>query len=344
MNAFLSALAFEAYWPLIFLPLPIFIYRWLPAAPNQSAALRVPFLTDLQAIEDLNSIQRQSTFTLVALSVLWIALLIAACRPILIGEAIKVPTEARDLLLAVDISGSMDERDMQLNNRAVTRIQIVKHVLSDFINRRQGDRIGLILFADNAYIQAPLTYDTKTVRQLMLEAQLGFAGQKTAIGDAIGLSVKRLIERPNDSRTVILLTDGANNAGSVEPLDATAIARENNVKIHTIGIGAGITRQQSFFGSSITRNPSRSLDEKTLRDIANQTGGQYFRAKDSKELTAIYAELDKLEPVDQDSQYYRPKKQIFFWPMALALIITATIVLNTLIRRHLGVTFDNTEN
>ncbi len=319
-------ISFETYWLFLLTPLPLFIYRLVPAVSDQSPALRVPFLDELAQIEQGQSVLTQRSLLLnLTLWMIWLLLIIAVNRPIIIGDAIQLPTEARDMMLAVDISGSMNERDMRIDTRRVMRIDIVKHVLSDFTDRRAGDRLGLILFADNAYLQAPLTYDTQTVRQLLNEAQLGFAGEKTAIGDAIGLAIKRLVKRPAESRTLILLTDGVNNAGHVSPLEAAKLAAENDIKIHTIGIGASKIVERSFFGNR-TRNPSRSLDEKTLQSIATQTGGKYFRAKNTEELESIYAELDKLEPVDQDPQFFRPQKQIFYLPLSLAFTLASLIL------------------
>ena len=215
----------QLIWPLLLLPLPLLVYRYLPPAAENSAALRVPFFAQIKTIgQRRQRAHRTHWLKLLLLVAIWIGLLVACCRPVVLGDPVLLPTTARDLLLAVDISGSMDERDMLINQRPTTRIQMVKHVVSGFIVRRRGDRIGLVLFADHAYLQAPLTFDTNTVKQLLLEAQLGFAGQKTAIGDAIGVAIKRLVERPAESRTLILLTDGANNAGSVTPLEAGALA------------------------------------------------------------------------------------------------------------------------
>lgn len=326
-------ISFETYWLFLLAPLPWLVYHWLPAVNDQSPALRVPFAHELdQVASDYRERGTQSRLNTALLVLAWLCLLIAVNRPIASGEAIKLPTEARDMMLAVDISGSMDERDMIIADTNARRIDAVKYVLGDFIRRRSGDRLGLILFADQAYLQVPLSYDTDTVNQLLQEAQLGFAGQKTAIGDAIGLSIKRLVERPAESRTLILLTDGANNAGAVAPLDAARLAIENSIRIHTIGVGADRIVERSFFGNR-TRNPSRDLDENTLKQIAELSGGQYFRAKDTEELEAIYAELDKLEPVDQEARFYRPTTQLFYYPLSVSLIAVCTLILLKLITR-----------
>jgi Ca-activated chloride channel family protein len=315
-------------WPLLLLPLPILIYLYLPAVNEQSAALRVPFFAAIKSLETQRKGSARAAWArLMGLIILWVSLVIACCRPVIIGESIALPTSARDLLLAVDISGSMDERDMLIQRTPATRIQMVKHVLSGFIDRRAGDRIGLVLFADHAYLQAPLTFDTNTVKQLLLEAQLGFAGQKTAIGDAIGVSIKRLIERPAESRTLILLTDGANNSGSVTPLEAGQLAAEQGVKIYTIGIGSEKTTRGGIFGRSLRQNLSADLDEATLTLIAEQSGGRYFRATSPEQLEAIYAELDLLEPVEQNEQSFRPVKELFYWPLSLALAAMLALLL-----------------
>lgn len=318
-------------WPLLLLPLPLLIYLYLPAVNEQSAALRVPFFATIRSLETQHKGSARADWArLIGLIILWVSLVIACCRPVIIGESVTLPTSARDLLLAVDISGSMDERDMLIQKTPATRIQMVKHVLSGFIDRRAGDRIGLVLFADHAYLQAPLTFDTSTVKQLLLEAQLGFAGQKTAIGDAIGVSIKRLIERPAESRTLILLTDGANNSGSVTPLEAGQLAAEQGVKIYTIGIGSERTTRSGIFGRSLRRNLSADLDEETLTIIAEQSGGRYFRATSPQELEAIYAELDLLEPVEQNEQSFRPIKELFYWPLSLALAAMLALLLPNL--------------
>jgi Ca-activated chloride channel family protein len=238
-----------------------------------------------------------------------------------VGEPITMQSSGRDLLLAVDISGSMEEQDMVIDDRTVRRIDAVKAVLNEFIDRRTGDRLGLVLFGSQAYLQAPLSFDRETIKQLLNEAELGFAGKQTAIGDAIGLAVKRLQARPADERVMILLTDGANTAGEVQPLQAAQLAAELDVKIYTIGMGADSMVVPGIFGSSFgarTVNPSRDLDEPTLQSIAQQTGGRYFRARDVDELQRIYAEVDALEPTPDDGVTYRPQQAYFFWPLGLA--------------------------
>ena len=214
---------------------------------------------------------------------------------------------------------------MKINGKEVDRLTMVKHVAGDFIERRKGDRIGLILFGQQAYLQTPLSFDLKTVNTLLSESMIGIAGKATAIGDAIGLAVKRVRATTDNNRILILLTDGQNTAGEIHPLKAAELAAQEGLKIYTIGIGADEVYRQTIFGNRRI-NPSLDLDEATLRKIANQTGGQYFRARNTKELDKIYAMLDELEPLAKEEQFYRPTEQLFFWPLGLSMLILLTVL------------------
>lgn len=317
---------FEFAWPWVFFlaPLP-FLARWLlPKDKPISSALKVPFYADLSR---RSGGEQRNYFSLLLLTLIWLLLIIAAARPRWYGEPITQTSSARDLLVAVDISGSMETPDMMIGGRPAMRINAVKQVVGNFVERRQGDRLGLVLFGTRAYLQAPLTYDRETVGTLLREAQIGFAGQGTAIGDAIGLSVKRLTQRPADQRVLILLTDGANTAGEVSPLKAAELAQQAGITVYTIGVGAEEMVQPGLLGSrygSRRINPSRDLDSKTLQAIADETGGRYFRAHNPKELADIYAELDELEPVEQEAESYRPLKSLFIWPLSVALLLAGT--------------------
>ncbi len=317
------------HWPWAFylLPLPLVIYWLLPQVKQQAAALKVPDLTLWQTHPIQSPLQSQSTWPkLILPSLLWLSLITALARPHILGDVVELPTSGRDLMMAIDISGSMDIEDMQWQNRPVNRLFTVKKVLNDFISQRQGDRLGLVLFGSQAYLQAPLTFDWQTVQTLMNEAQIGLAGKKTAIGDAIGLTIKRLQSNPEQSRVVILLTDGANTAGEVEPLKAAELAKQSKVKIYTIGLGADAMEVSSFFGTRQV-NPSRDLDEGTLQKMADITGGYYFRARDSKELEQIYTMIDQLEPTEKDPEIFRPQINVYYWPLALALLISFIMAL-----------------
>ena len=234
------------------------------------------------------------------------------------------------MLLAVDLSGSMKIEDMVVDGEQTARIDAVKQVIGEFVTRRQGDKVGLILFGTQAYHHVPLTFDLTTLRTLLIEAQPGFAGKYTAIGDAIGLATKRLIDRPVQSRVVILLTDGANTAGVIEPIAAAELAAEADIKIYTIGVGANEMLVPGLFGSGLGArrvNPSADLDEQTLKKIAELSGGRYFRATNTEELNNIYQLLDQLEPTGQDEFIYRARNSLAHWPLGLALILSLFIAI-----------------
>ncbi|MFA6052383.1 MAG: VWA domain-containing protein [Methylobacter sp.] len=318
---------FEWPWLLAALPLPLLI-RWLVPAnvPVEQAALKVPFLDDFSDGET-RAISKNQQWPLWLAAIAWLLLVIACTRPQWLGEPIEQAVSGRDLMLAVDLSGSMEEQDFFINKRPVDRLTAAKMVASDFINRRVGDRVGLILFGSQAYLQTPLTFDRKTVMTLLNESALGLAGENTAIGDAIGLAVKRLKNQQANSRVLVLMTDGANTAGEVSPLKAAELAVANKLKIYTIGIGADEMIVRSFFGNRKI-NPSVDLDENTLRKIAESTGGDYYRARNTDELNYIYMRLDELEPVEKDKQYFRPRSELYYWPLLLALCLAAFIALS----------------
>lgn len=316
---------FELAWPWVFalLPLPWLLRRVLPVAGSGEPVLKVPFIDDLERLGqrrarlNLPPWRRQLPFVLV-----WLLLLLAAARPQWLGAPLPVPASGRDLLVAVDVSGSMDYPDMQWQGEPVSRLSLVKHLLGDFLEAREGDRLGLILFGSRAYLQAPLTFDRHTVRTWLDDAQVGIAGQNTAIGDAIGLGLKRLRERPAQSRVMILVTDGANNGGQVPPLVAARLAAQSQVKLYTIGIGA-----DPGSDGQLGLNPNLDLDEPTLRQLAHLTGGQYFRARNGAELQGIGTTLDRLEPVSQSPTRARPVRELYAWPVAVALLLSAALSL-----------------
>jgi len=332
-------LEFNWPWAFFLLPLPLLSWALLPAAARQQSALMVPFFAQLQQQSQAQQENPSSLLRALWLLLVWLLLLSAVARPQWLGEAINLPASGRDLLIAVDISGSMKTPDMKLEGKAVTRLQVVKQVVGDFVERRKNDRLGLVLFGSQAYLQAPLTFDRNTVKLLLNEAQLGFAGEKTAIGDAIGLAIKRLRLRPADSRVLILLTDGANTSGEVSPMQAAKLAEQTQVKIYTIGVGADEMQTGGIFGTSFGRrtvNPSADLDEKSLLAMAQLTGGQYFRARNPQELQAIYQQLDKLEPIEQEQETFRPISSLFHWPLALACFLYFTGLIAALIKNALG--------
>ncbi|MCE2572555.1 vWA domain-containing protein [Motilimonas eburnea] len=306
---------FSYLWPALLLPLPL-LMRFLPGVNKQQIKLWLPLA---QVGNDAPS-QISSRWPVSLLWLTWLCFVLALMRPIWLGEPVRISQEHRDVMLAVDLSGSMEIEDMELGLRQVNRLDVSKKVISEFIAKRQGDRLGLILFADHAYLQAPLTFDLTTLQTLMQETQIGLVGDKTAIGEGIGLAVKRFIEAQNEQKILILLTDGQNTSGSLTPIQAAELAKEHDIKIYTIGLGADVMIQRSLFGSHKV-NPSADLDEKTLSEIAKMTGGQYFRARSSEELSQIYQTLDKLEPISAQEQSFRPEQPLFHWPLLAALML-----------------------
>jgi len=312
---------FEFIWMFLFLPVPWLMTLLLPGDETKASALKVPYFSQWHKIQQsVSSVYHSKRKSSILLYLAWAFFITAGAKPMWIGDPVSLPLSGRDLMMAIDLSGSMENPDFSLNGEKVDRLTVVKEVAGDFIARRQGDRIGLILFGRRAYVQTPLTFDLKTVEYMLKEAEIGLAGKETAIGDGIGLAVKRLRDKPEQSRVLILLTDGANTAGEVEPLKAAELAKELGLKIYTIGVGADSMEVQTFFGRSRV-NPSADLDEGTLTKIAAETGGAYFRAKDTSGLEAIYEKLDELEPASQEAETLRPQKSLFFWPLSAGLLI-----------------------
>ncbi len=327
-------------WAITLLPLPLLTRFLLPAKNTlQDAALYVPFLNDFDVVTHSQPAINKNVLIITTTTLAWCLLILATMRPQWLGEPVALPVSGRDLMMAVDLSGSMQVEDFKINGRTVNRLQATKYVASEFIKQRKGDRLGLILFGEQAYLQTPLTFDRKTVNTLLQEAQIGLAGKATAIGDAIGLAIKRLIatnkqntlheNNQPESKVLILLTDGANTAGEITPLKAAELAAQNGLKIYTIGIGADEMVRYSFFGTQRI-NPSADLDEKTLTAIAEQTGGKYFRARDTQQLAQIYELLNKLEPTEKDQQHFRPVSALYVWPLTAAFIIAILISLTKL--------------
>ena len=305
-------------WVLFLLPLPFLVYLLFQHRAKSGAALRLPVGIEVASGSQSATGRNIKRWWLSAF-VVWTLLLVATARPTWVGPPMDMPLSGRDLLLAIDISGSMRETDLYHGNRAYTRISVVREVAADFVEKRAGDRVGLIMFGSNAYVQTPLTTDHETVAHFIREAEVGLAGRSTAIGDAIGLGIKRLRDRPVESRVLLLLTDGANSAGVVNPIDAAGVAAQNEIRIHTIGVGA--EPQQKVFGFPTTVKASE-LDEETLVKIAEITDGEYFRARNVAELQNIYALIDDLEPAESDEDTYRVRHELLIWPLSIALLLS----------------------
>lgn len=300
-------------WLLIGAVLPLVVRT----KQQTGAALRFPALA--QAQRQLSPNHRHSRRPHMWLSLLWVLLILAATGPKYMGEPQALPQHGRDLMLAIDLSGSMNNMDMEIEHKRVNRIDAVKYVLSDFIVKRQGDRLGLILFADAAYQQTPLTFDVKTVQTMLNEAEIGLVGQRTAIGEAIGLAVKRFNNLATSNKVLILLSDGANTVNTVPPLDALKLAKAAGVKIYSIGLGSDQPQDNGF---GLFSAPATSeLDEKLLNQLAADTGGRYFRARDLTELAKIYQLLDQLEPIERDQLTVRPQQSLLHYPLLAALLL-----------------------
>lgn len=312
------------WWMLLVLPVPWLLRHSLGSQKlDHGAALDVPSASPLADLVESDSGNRRRTWSARFLWAVWVLAVLASARPQHVGEPLSLPISGRDLLLAVDLSGSMEEQDFILFGSPVDRLTATKAVAEQFIDARVGDRVGLILFGREAYLQSPLTFDRETVRTFLLESAIGLAGKETAIGDAIGLAIRTLEDAgvEDGRRVLILLTDGANTAGEVDPLKAASLAAERSMVVYTIGVGADSMTVRTLFGERQI-NPSADLDETTLATIAELTGGRYFRARDTEELAEIYAVLDELEPAESDEAGFRPVTELFYWPLAAALILT----------------------
>jgi len=324
LQAWLDAFAWP--WMLLALPLPL-LARWLlPRRRSASAALRVPYgeRIDKVAAAGAGHALRGRGPGLIALCA-WIALCFAAARPQELGPPIAPPQVGRDLMLAVDLSGSMSEEDMTLGGQVVDRLTAAKAVLADFLDRRGGDRVGLLVFGQRAYTLTPLTLDLTSVRQQLEDSVVGLAGRETALGDALALSVKRLQSQPADQRVVVLLTDGVNTAGVLDPDKAAELAHDAQVRVHTIAFGGegGL----SVFGFRLPSPGGDQIDEAGLQRIAQATGGKFFRARDTESLAGIYAEIDRLEPIRRPGQAVRPRIERYPWPLGAALALAALAAL-----------------
>ncbi|MBF0622599.1 MAG: VWA domain-containing protein [Magnetococcales bacterium] len=330
----------ELIWPwmLVFIVFPWVLIRFLPEGkPVQEAALRMPalerFCPDAVTVEVVAAPGKRITARFIMAWLIWSLVVVAGARPQWTGKPMALPLVGRDLMMAVDLSGSMSTQDFLLGDQMVDRLTATQYVASEFIERRVGDRLGLILFGRQAYLQTPLTFDRQTVRTFLGEAVVGLAGKETAIGDAIGLAVKKVRDGSAPSRVLILLTDGANTAGELEPLKAAELAANEGLRIHTIGVGADEMIIRSFFGNRKV-NPSSDLDEKALTGIAEKTGGHYFRARDVKALEGVYEQLDKLEPIAREDRHYRPIRTLFHWPLGAAFVLAVLLGLVVGIGNH----------
>ena len=314
-------LIFAHPWLLLLAPLPWLIRGFLPAHLERKAAVRVPFLQRLSRLAGLEpgsgvAVAKRPVSQWLVLSLAWLLVVAAIARPQWLEEPIIKELPMRDLLVAVDLSGSMETQDFtDTGGNTVDRLTAVKQVLDAFLARRDGDRVGLILFGSAAFVQAPFTGDIEVVRELLDEAQIRMLGPRTMLGDAMGLAINLFERSEVDERVLIVLTDGNDTGSLVPPERAAEIARDNGVVVHTIAIG------------DPTAVGEQALDEKTLKNIAANTGGGYFRANDTKELESIYDYLDEINPRQVETQSYRPLSDLYYWPLAGAMLLTLLYIM-----------------
>lgn len=316
----MANVSFVWWWALLLAPLPLLIYFLLPSM-KASAPIRLPYLPKSSS----GQVPKNRVAKLLA-ALFWLTFIIALARPVWYGEPITSQPKHRDLMLLIDLSYSMSQKDMQSQDEYIDRLTAVKKVVSDFAQQRNGDRLGLVLFADHAYLQTPLTLDRVSISQQVDSLVLRLIGDKTAIGEGIGLATKTFIDSDAPQRVMVLLSDGSNTSGVLDPIEAAQIAKKYQATIYTIGVGAGEMMVKEFF---MTRkvNTAQDLDEKTLQQIAQITGGQYFRARNASELATIYDTINSLEPISNASQTWRPQKEWFGLPLSIALLSFTLLLL-----------------
>jgi Ca-activated chloride channel family protein len=312
---------FEFAWPWAFLllPLPILVWWWLPPYRARQASVQVPFFNRVaeatgQTPQRGAVVIRRRALQMIAAVPVWVLIITALARPQWVGDPVTREISARDLILAIDISGSMDQTDFRApDGRMLSRLDGVKRVIRDFIARRHGDRVALILFGTKAYVQVPFTQDLQTAQLLLDQTQVGMAGQQTAIGDTIGLAIKTLEKSSAEQKLLILLTDGNDTASRVPVEHAADIARQNGVVIYTIGVG------------DTSASGENRVDLSVLRAAASTTHGRFFRAEDGAQLQAIYADIDRLAPAKLQTLSWRPKRPLFQWPLGAAVVISVSL-------------------
>ncbi|MEO5659460.1 MAG: VWA domain-containing protein [Polaromonas sp.] len=310
-------------WPWCFLALPLpWLLRCLLAPSDAGAALRVPNWLAATAAASAPRAEFQLSMWIAALA--WLLLVGAAARPQAPGEFSVQPVSGRDLMLAFDVSASMATADLQLGGKPMERLRVARTLADDFLKRRQGDRVGLIVFGSQAYLHTPLTFDLAAVRAALATMETGFAGPETALGDAIGLATKHLTPLADNTRELIVLTDGANTTGTLAPQRAAWLAQRAGVRIHAIGIGAAPVVGT---GSADGRTPAGGLDEATLQQLAQQTGGSYLRATDSAAIEGFFRRLDHIKPSAHGEAAIRPQRALYPWPLALALALSGWLAL-----------------
>ena len=308
----------ELSYPWLFgiLPLPLLVRIWAPPFYELMTTVRAPFLPRLAQLTGPQQDQQGQVIPtplpqMVMYGLVWILLLTALTKPQWLEDPIHKDIPMRDLLVGVDLSGSMETEDFTSRDKQpVDRLTAVQEVLDEFLARRTDDRIGLVVFGSAPFVQVPFTEDNDVVRQLLRELSVRMAGPRTMLGDAIGLGITLFDRSEVEERILILLTDGNDTGSLIPPTRAAEIAKDKDVVLYTIGVGDPAAAGEG------------PLDEETLKGIAEITGGQYFHAADRTQLEQVYAELDKLTPKNVETISHRPKQELFFWPLGAALLLT----------------------
>lgn len=331
---------FHFYWPwlALLIPLPLLIL-WIPSSTKKSKEvypeLRFPAIKRIKAaFPSFFAIKKPSSWLYFSLlSLFWFFLVLALMQPEKVDQFKHITNKGYDLILAVDISASMQALDFSTPSKTISRLDVTKNVVKKFVQGRQGDRVGLVTFGGSAYLHVPLTLDTLSVGQMLDDTAPGMAGSATAIGDAIGLSVRTLRERPEGSRVLVLLTDGEDNASSIPPLEAGKLAKQYGVKIYTIGIGRGgsVPFPTKFGSLGMVDVP---MDEKLLKEIAEMTGGQFFLATDQRALESIYTKINTLEKTESDQTLFLMREPFYYYPLGLAMILLLILSLYQLLARR----------
>lgn len=325
-----TVLEFTYPWILFVLPLPLLVRWWVPPYRESVSALRVPFFAEIAEAVDQSPgagavVLRRPASQMVAMIVAWVLIVLALAGPEWVEEAIERHQPARDVMLAIDLSGSMDSVDFpdEEGNRA-RRLDVVQRVADRFIAERDGDRVGLIVFGTRPYVQLPFTRDLATARALLGLMEIPMAGPQTAIGDAIGLAIKTFESSEVEQRLLILLTDGHDTASKMAPLNAADIARLNGVSVFTIGIGDAEAEGED------------RVDFDTLKMVARRTGGEFFEAQDQAALAAVYRRIDEMAPQQVRSESFRPRRSLVHWPAGAAVVLALFATAATLLRRGTG--------
>ncbi len=332
---------FASPWFALLLLLPLLFKLLVPRQKEMkenAPELYFPSLNRLKSAfgHSSQSNIRTSSFFFSLITLLWSLLIIALMQPENVDQYTQVKNKGYDLMLAVDVSASMQALDFSTAVKAISRLDATKEVVGHFVQERHGDRVGLITFGENAYVLVPLTLDTRSVSKMLNDTVSGMAGNATAIGDAIGLSVKTLRERPEGSRVLILLTDGVDNASKIPPLEAAKLAKQYGIRIYAVGIGKNgavpFPTNHGTFGMVET-----PIDEELLKQLAVLTDGQYFRATDKHALKSIYEKINTLEKSESDDIIFLIREPLYAYPLGLALFVLLLLTLNDLRRQLSGI-------